>query len=101
MPDRIAALEAVAQAARDLIDEMMQEGDASDTTQDELIVHLAALDAAPDDEGWIEKVREGLEDIVGAVDGCLDAPRDPTSLPQMVRYEANRLCGLLPPPPHR
>lgn len=60
---------------------------------------LAALDAAEKDDGWVEKIRDGLYDIVGSVDGCPDAPRDPTSLPQMIKYEANRLLGLLPPPP--
>lgn len=42
----------------------------------------------------IERLREGLETIAGAIEGCLDAPRNPDSLPQMILYEARRVLGL-------
>lgn len=47
----------------------------------------------------IKRLREGLETIAGAIEGCLDAPKNPDSLPQMVLYEARRLLAYRIPEP--
>lgn len=40
-------------------------------------VREKTLTGPVDNAGWLEEVRDGLSDIVGSIDGCLDAPRDP------------------------